>query len=78
MGEEKKVREQLEVIEDGTIPRGVMLDKDGTHSERKRRIVPVVRGVQIVQIAQQADDSSTEEYDEFCKSLTNDLVWEPP
>ena len=33
----------------------------------KRRIVQVVWGVQIFQIAQQADDSSTKEYDEFCK-----------
>ena len=45
MGEEKKVREPLEVIKDATMMRGVTLDKDVTHSERKRRIIQVVRGV---------------------------------
>ena len=35
----KKVLEPLEVIKDSTMLKGVMLDKDVTHSERKKRII---------------------------------------
>ena len=34
-GQERKVREPLEVIQDATMLKGVMLDRDGTHSEKK-------------------------------------------
>ena len=60
------------MIKDLTGVRGVMLDKDVPHPQMKRKIVQVVRGVQIFQIAQPADDSNTEESDKFCKSLTKD------
>ena len=45
VGEEKKVMEPLKVIEDATGLRGVMIDKDVTHSERKRRIIQAIRGI---------------------------------
>ena len=34
-GEERKVREPLEGIKDATTLKGVMLDRDGNHSEKK-------------------------------------------
>ena len=35
----KKVLEPLEVIKDSTMLKGVMIDKDVTHSERQKRII---------------------------------------
>ena len=49
-----------------------MGEKEGEVEDLTERIVQAVRGVQLFQIAQQANNSSTEEYGEFCKSLTND------
>ena len=47
----KKVLELLEVIKESTGLGGVTLNKDVPHPQMKRRIVQVVRGVRIVQIA---------------------------
>ena len=57
-GEEKKVMDLLEVVEDYNVLRGIMLNKDVTPPKTKRRIG------QLDQIIQKANKVSTEKYGE--------------